>query len=144
VGAVVMGESAERTGSQPNLIVIFNHALTDDQIEDARRTLAIHEIILPPEAMNRVWSQIPADLEGLDAYLDGVRAWLAASARPGDFVLVQGDFGATYLLVRFSLQSGYIPVYSTTTRQANEQRLPGGEVRMTHDFRHRIFRRYGR
>ena len=129
---------------KPKLVVIFNHTLTSVQIDDARCALAIDAIILPPEEVKRAWAQIPATLEAIDDYLAGVRNWLSSTAEPGDYVLVQGDFGATYLLVRFALERGYVPLYSTTTRQANEVRLPNGEVRITHDFRHQIFRRYGR
>lgn len=133
----------ELTPTLPNLLVLFNHTLTEGQIEDAKRTLAVQQILEPPVAIAQAWSQIPADLESLADYLGDTRAWLARTAKPGDYVLVQGDYGATYLMARFALEQGYIPVYSTTTRQANERVLPSGEVRVTHDFRHRIFRRYG-
>jgi len=134
----------ELTPTRPNLLVLFNHTLTDGQIEDARRTLAVGDILEPPVAIVQAWSQIPAILENLDDYLSDTRDWLALTAKPGDYVLVQGDYGATYLMVRFAFEKGYLPVYSTTIRQANEERLSGGEVRVTHDFRHRIFRCYGR
>lgn len=70
-------------------------------------------------------------------------AWLAMTAHQGDYALVQGDFGATYLAVRFAFKQGLIPVYSTTQRQAEEEHLPDGSVRLVHRFEHCMFRRYG-
>ncbi len=131
------------TPIRPNLLVLFNHTLTDDQIEDARLTLAVGKILEPPAAIVWSWAQIPANLERLADYLGPIRDWLTLTASSGDYVLVQGDYGATYLMAMFALEKGYIPIYSTTIRQANEERLAGGEVRVTHDFRHRIFRCYG-
>lgn len=140
---LTVAQMQKQRSSKARLLVLFNHTLTAEQIEDARRTLAVGEILTPPRAIVERWAQIPANLADLADYLNDVRDWLALTATPGDYVLVQGDYGATYLMVRFSLERGCTPVYSTTIRQANEERLPSGEVRVTHDFRHRIYRRYG-
>lgn len=139
-----MSTETSTATARPKLLVIFNHSLTGEQRDDARQALGVEEIVLPPSEVCQAWAQIPADLPDLATYLTPIRAWLAETARPGDYVLVQGDFGATYLLVRFALAAGYVPIYSTTARQAREERLPGGEVRVSHDFRHRIYRRFGR
>lgn len=85
----------------------------------------------------------PAGSPGLADYLAPVRDWLAQTAQPGDYVLIQGDFGATYLMVRYALENGLIPVYATTRREAHETLQPDGSVRLTHTFRLQQFRRYG-
>ncbi len=131
------------TFTMPNLFVLFNHTLTAAQEADARAALGVVEIVLPPDEIRRLWSRVPPDSETLSGYLAPVRAWLAGEAGPGDFVLVQGEFGATFLMVSFCLKRGLVPVYSTTDRQAVEKRLPGGTVRLQHVFRHVRFPRYG-
>jgi hypothetical protein len=55
----------------------------------------------------------------------------------------QGDFGATYLMVRFALEQGLIPIYATTRRKAREESQADGAVKLTHHFQHQTFRKYG-
>ncbi len=127
-----------------NLIVLFNHTLTPAQEADARSGLGVARIIEPPTEIRRLWAQVPPEPDDLAEYLAPVREWLDATAAAGDFVLVQGEFGATFLLVRFCLESGFVPVYSTTRREAQEERLPDGSVAVHHVFSHVRFRIYGR
>ena len=128
---------------EKKLFHIFNHTLTDAQVDDAREHLGVERIVSPPERLRNLWRQVPADLEGIDGYLAPVKDWLAAEGRPGDFVLVQGDFGATWIMVNHAFKLGLVPVYSTTERQAEETITGDGAVRLVHHFRHRRFRRYG-
>jgi hypothetical protein len=86
---------------------------------------------------------VPPGLEKIEAYLEPIRAWVIESAQLGDFLLVQGDFGAVYLMVRFALEKGLIPIYSTTERVAAEEHKEDGSVTLTHHFRHVRFRKYG-
>lgn len=126
----------------PTLFLIFNHTLTPDQERDARKTLGVSRIVQPPETVAALWAQIPPELPALDRYLDPVKQWMGKAAVPGDVVLVQGDFGACYRVVRMALQLGMVPVYSTTRREAVESQQTDGSIRLTHHFRHVRFRRY--
>ena len=126
-----------------NFFIFFNHTLTKAQVDDARNRLCVERIVSPPERLRNLWRQVPADLEGIDGYLAPVKDWLAAEGRPGDFVLVQGDFGATWIMVNHAFKLGLVPVYSTTERQAEETITGDGAVRLVHHFQHRRFRRYG-
>jgi hypothetical protein len=126
----------------PILFLIFNHSHTPAQEQTARAELGIGGIQLLPDNLRNLWAQIPADLPTLDGYLTPLKVWLAATARQGDFVLIQGDFGATYLMVRFSLERGLIPVYATTRREATEERGEDGAVMIIHRFRHVRYRNY--
>jgi hypothetical protein len=125
------------------LFLLFNHQFTPFQETDARTSLGVDPIVSLPPDLQALWSNIPPELPGVKEYLDPVRDWLAALARTGDFVLIQGDFGACRLMVNFSLDQGLIPLYSTTERQAMEEHRPDGSVKLVHHFQHRIFRRYG-
>lgn len=127
----------------PRLYLLFNHRLTAEQEQDAYVSLQVKEMVPPPAALQDLWRQIPADLETLDDYLRPVREWLAAAAAKGDYALIQGDFGACFLMARFAIERGLIPIYSTTRREAVEQSRPDGTVRLVHHFRHRRFRTYG-
>jgi len=126
-----------------DLFLIFNHRFTAAQEIAARRQLGIERIVPLPSNLQKLWSQIPPDLPGLYPYLQPLQEWLAAQARPGDYVLIQGDFGASYLMVGFAFELQLIPVYATTSRQAVEELQPDGSVKMTHHFQHQMFRIYG-
>lgn len=127
----------------PALILLFNHRLTARQEEDARDSLGIGSITQPPADISMVWSQVPPDTAELTGYLAPVFSWLAATARPGDFVLVQGEFGATCLAVGEAFRLGLVPVYSTTRREAVEKHLADGRVEIRHTFSHVRYRKYG-
>ena len=126
-----------------SLFLIFNHTFTDSQRSDAEASLGVERIVSLPEELQAVWSSIPPKVKEIRHVLAPVREWLASKAQEGDYVLIQGDFGATYLMVESALELGLIPVYSTTVREADEELQPDGTVKLTHRFRHRMFRKYG-
>jgi len=133
----------QRRPLQKRLFALFSHQLTDLQRNDAHRSLGVAEFVWLPPGLQALWRQIPAELEGIDGYLSPFKEWLAAEGRAGDYVLIQGDFGATWIMVNHAFQLGLVPVYSTTERQAGETITADGAVQLVHHFRHRRFRRYG-
>jgi len=128
----------------PDLYLIFNHKVTRLQEEDANLSLGITNIVELPEVLKEMWRNIPPLLPEIADYLQPVKLWLRSHAQANDFVLIEGDFGACYLMVRFAVENGLVPVYSTTFREAEEEYGEDGSVRLVHRFEHRIFRRYGR
>ena len=126
------------------LFLIFNHDLTELQREDALSSLGVNRIVDLPSDLKLLWRQIPPDLEGIDGYLGPLKEWLVEKSDKGDFVLIQGDFGAVYIMVNFAFDNGLAPVYSTTDRRAIEKHATDGSVELTHNFRHMCFRRYER
>ena len=128
----------------PSLFLIFNHQFTPDQEADARRTLEVTRFIPLPEELQEQWSNVPPDFTALTDYLKPLHDWISVQAQAGDFVLIQGDFGACCLMVNFALENSLVPVYSTTKREAEEEYGQDGSIKLTHRFEHRIFRKYGR
>jgi len=126
----------------PKLIVLFNHTLTAAQEADARAGLGVEDIVEPPDDIKKAWANVPPEPDDISGWLAPVRKWLLAVARSGDFVLVQGEFGATFQMVGFCFARGLTPVYSTTRREAREEHLPGGAVEVRHLFSHVRFRMY--
>jgi hypothetical protein len=126
----------------PTLFLLFSHTLTEEQRADARRTLGVRRFVRLPADLQARWSAVPPDADRIDAHLQPVLDWLAAQARPGDYVLAQGDFGAIFLAVTFALGRGLRPIYATTARQVRETRRPDGQVEVQRVFRHARFRPY--
>ena len=117
--------------------------MTMDQIKDAELSLGITTFVEMPDNLKELWRQIsplPAEIHNL---FEPLRQWLENAARPLDFVLIQGDFGATWLMVDFAFKHGLVPVYATTRRKARETVQPDGSVVTEHIFMHQRFRRYG-
>jgi len=126
-----------------SLYLLFNHELTSLQEKDALVSLGVELIKDPPSDLKSMWRQIPPDLRGVDSYLQSVKNWLKKFAEKGDYVLIQGDFGACFIMVNFALKQSLIPIYSTTEREAVEEHGENGSIKLTHQFKHHIFRRYG-
>lgn len=128
----------------PNsLFLIFNHRLTEIQIKDAHRSLGVNRIIELPPDLEKLWQQIPVDLLKIDDYLSPIKTWLSERSSTSDYALIQGDFGATFIMVKFAFEKGLIPIYSSSRREAVEEHNDEGTVKLTHNFKHVMFRKYG-
>jgi hypothetical protein len=124
------------------LLVLFNHSLTPAQYTDAEASLGITKVLLPSEELSWLWANIPPEVDSLSTALTPVYLWLAECGQPGDYVLIQGEFGATTMLVQEALRLGLKPVYATTERRAVEERMENGDIQLSHCFRHVRFRQY--
>ena len=123
-------------------ILIFSHELTAEQERELREKWCVTDIATMPEDISKRWKNVPPDLPSLKEYVRPLLEWLVKVALPGDLVLVQGDFGATYITVNFAMKIGLVPVYATTSRQVKERNMPGGVVEQSRIFSHRMFRKY--
>ena len=126
-----------------SLFLIFNHNITPAQESDARSSLGVERILKMPSDIREIWEQIPPDMEKIDDYLFPVKDWLAQNSVINDYALIQGDFGACYIMVDFAFRIGLVPIYSTTKREAVEQQDDDGTIKLVHHFQHQIFRRFG-
>ena len=126
------------------VVLLFSHTLTSDQMEELNRRWNVSKVIHLPQELQRLWSEIPPSLESLSDYLRPIFDWFEHVANPGDISLIQGDFGAVYLMVRKALDLGLVPLYATTRREVHEVSMPDGSVRQERVFRHERFRVYGR
>jgi len=124
------------------LFLLFNHTLTEAQKHDAEISLHIDQYVYMPGKLRAFWENIPPE-GNIDAeILDAVNSWLLENASADDYILVQGDFGAVFYVVDFCLQHGLVPVYSTTSRNYEEKRLPDAYIESRHVFRHVQYRKY--
>lgn len=123
------------------MLLIFSHKLTELQINDARETLGVEEFQYLPEDLQHIWSNISPDREDINPLLEGIIKWLDI-AHTDDYILVQGDFGATYKIVKYCKSKGLKAVYSTTKREAIEKTDVDGKIYLTHKVSHLRFREY--
>src|SRR3990170_3156324 len=103
-----------------NMLLVFSHELTPEQIEDARTTLNINEFVPLPSDLQKLWQNIPSGEPSITSYMEHFRRFVEDNADKGDYALIQGDFGAVYLMVNVAFSLGLIPVYSTSERDVVE------------------------
>jgi hypothetical protein len=64
-----------------------------------------------------------------------------SSAKDGDLVIIQGEYGSTFSLVDFALKKKLVPVFAATKRIAKEEQ--NGEIVLRHYiFEHVRFKKY--
>lgn len=125
------------------LHLFFSHRLTDVQEKDAFHSLGVSEICYLPPDLQKQWSRIPPELEKLIDILPSFRRYIQEQTEKGDYLLIQGDFGMTYQIVRLALETNRVPVYATTRRESTEVKEVDGKVSKTLTFQHIRFRIYG-
>ncbi len=125
-------------------LILFNHRLTDEQELDAIDLLGVKEFSFPPVEIGTLWKSLPPDAEKIGQVLRPVFQWIDMEGGTGDYLLVQGDFGATYLVVEYARARDLKPVYATTRRISREIEHEDGSIEIVHRFRHVRFREYGK
>lgn len=119
---------------------LLNHELTQNQILELKGNFGAEKIEYPPESLSKMWSQIPA-VEEIDMnVINAVVNWLS-SANQNDVLIVQGEFGSTFMIVDYALKRNLIPVHAVTRRVAQESR-EGEIVKRQYVFEHVCFRKY--
>ncbi|MGI6681149.1 MAG: CRISPR-associated protein Csx20 [Bdellovibrionota bacterium] len=125
-----------------SFITLFNHHLTLEQELDAKEHLLVDNFIYPNSEIQKAWGEVPANVISLKNYLSPIISWLKNIGKEKDFLLVQGDFGATFYMVECAFKLGLIPIYATTKREAIEETLETGEIKISRIFKHVMFRKY--
>jgi len=123
------------------MILLFSHTLTPEQKEDAKKTLKVDKFISLPENLQKLWSNVPPEIENLDNYLEPIFNYLRKNLKKGDFVLVQGDFGVTCKTAEFVKSLKTVPVYATTKREVVEKK-ENNKIVKTSIFKHIRFRKF--
>jgi len=123
------------------LYLIFSHTLTAEQEQDAIERFGIEEIVQLPEALLALWSHIPAENRTVKPYIKEILMHLGTLTK-NDYVLVQGDFGATYIVVDFVKEKGATAIYATTQRNVIEKKEDNQSIK-TSIFKHVRYRVYG-
>ncbi len=122
------------------MFLLFSHKLTDEQIKDAKENWGIEEFIYLPETLQKIWSNIPPEIEDIKPLLEDIKQFLKDKANKGDIVLIQGDFGAVVEMVEF-VRFWLVPVYATTKRISKEIEKDDKIVKVS-EFKHVRFRKY--
>ncbi|NLY76735.1 MAG: hypothetical protein GX080_01440 [Tissierellia bacterium] len=126
-----------------NLLVIMSHQLSDTQIEEAKEVLKVHSIKELPSQLQEIWSNVDPEGELPTGILEPIKDWILKESREKDYVLVQGDFGASFYIVDYCFNIKRIPIYATSMRKV-EERVEGNITITDRIFKHVNFRKYVR
>lgn len=125
----------------PDLYLIFSHELTNKQKKEAYETLGAKLIHYLPEKLSKLWSNVSPDMPKVSDHIKPIIKWLESRVKEGDYILVQGDFGATYIIVKWAFSKKCIPLYATTNRKINET-FNEEKIIVKREFEHVRFRLY--
>ena len=123
------------------MILVFSHKLTQEQKDDAIENFGIKEFLSLPKELQNIWSNISPDIQTLEKLLEPIKEFIKNNSKKDDVVLVQGDFGAVYIMVNFVKDLELLGVYATTKREAKEYQENGKLIKQS-IFKHRRFREY--
>jgi len=124
-----------------NIFILINHILTERQLAQLHEIYGSEcKIIFPPENVKIYWSQIPPKTTLENEKINQITKWLS-QAKEQDVLLVQGDFGATFVIVDYALKNNLIPIQSVTKRIETEEK-DGEKVYKHYVFEHECFREY--
>lgn len=123
------------------MILLFSHKLSDEQRRDAQSKLGVTEFIILPDELQKVWSNVPSNLDSILQILQPVKMFLLENSSVNDTVLIHGDFGMVYNMVNFCKQNKLIPVYATTKRDSVEY-VKNNKTLKESIFEFRRFREY--
>jgi len=122
------------------MLLLFSHTLSDEQKEQAYG-FGVTDFVSLPKELQYLWSNIPPDEGDIPSYLAPLKKWFIQTVKKGDYVLIQGDFGACYHMANFAKNHNAIAVYATTKRVVSETKQ-NGQTLKTSIFEHIRFREY--
>ena len=104
------------------LLIISNHKLTNEQITDAHKSLNVDKIEYLPEKLKDKWGNINPEFSDDEVYLhiEPILHFIHKNVNIDDYVLVQGEFTASFSVVDTIFKLGAIPIVATTERVVKE------------------------
>ena len=140
--SILCGESNnDKQSKDKQLLLIFSHELTEGQKKEAIERFNISKFIKPDTELLNKWANVPPHIEDLNEYIEDFKRWIDEKGQPGDYALVQGDFGATVSMVDYCIFKNITPIYATTERNVVEEKI-GETIKISREFKHVMFRKY--
>ena len=123
------------------MILLFSHNLTNLQIEDAKASLQVEEILYLPANLQEIWSNVNPEIDEREN-LEEIKKYLKLKLNKDDYVLIQGEWGYSYDMVKWSKNESFVPIYSASRRDYQEEVDNEGNVINTHIFKHVKYKIY--
>lgn len=123
------------------LFVLLSHQLNEQQIEDAKDSLKVSDIVYLPTDLQAIWSNVDPfgdfDRSILDPIFNYIADYPTIKTKK---LLVQGELSATINMVDWANRENYLAYYATTKRCSEDMIDAEGTVYTNKIFEHVQFR----
>ena len=117
-------------------LLLFSHQLTENQEKELVENFKVKKIISLSSELQKMWSNVSIK-ENYKENLEKIKKYIEEN----DVMLVQGNWGYTYNIVKWSIEKKLVPVYSYTERNVEEIK-DGENVKKISYFKHVKFIEY--
>lgn len=121
-------------------LLVFSHQLTENQEKELNGEYNVKQIEKLPENLQNIWSNVTIG-ESYKENLEKIKEYISKNFYIGDILVIQGNWGYTYNLVKWAIKNDYLPLYSYTERNVEEIK-DGEDVKKISYFRHVKFLKY--
>ena len=121
-------------------LLLFSHQLTDNQEKELIKDFEVKKIVSLTSELQEMWSNVSIKKNYMEN-LKKIKEYIKNNFNKNDVMLIQGNWGYTYNLVKWSIDNELIPVYSYTERNVEEIK-DGENVKKISYFKHIKFIKY--
>ena len=107
---------------EKKVLLVFSHQLTENQEKELIEEYGVKQIESLPEELQNMWSNVSIKKDYKEN-LEKIKKIVKENFGKKDIILIQGNWGYTYNLVKWSIKNGLIPVYSYTERNVEEIKM---------------------
>ena len=84
-------------------LLVFSHQLTENQKKELIEKYGVKKIESLPEELQNIWSNVSIKKDYKEN-LEKIKEFVKENFDKGDIILVQGNWGYTYNLVKWSIE----------------------------------------
>ena len=121
-------------------LLLFSHQLTENQEKELVENFKVKKILSLSSELQEMWSNVSIK-ENYKENLEKIKKYIEENFNENDVMLVQGNWGYTYNIVKWSIEKRLVPVYSYTERNVEEIK-DGENVKKISYFKHVKFIEY--
>ena len=121
-------------------LLLFSHQLTENQEKELVENFKVKKIISLSSELQEMWSNVSIK-KNYKENLEKIKKYIEENFNENDVMLVQGNWGYTYNIVKWSIEKRLVPVYSYTERNVEEIK-DGENVKKISYFKHVKFIEY--
>ena len=100
-------------------LLLFSHQLTDNEEKELIKDFEVKKIVSLTSELQEMWSNVSIKKNYMEN-LKKIKEYIKNNFNKNDVMLIQGNWGYTYNLVKWSIDNELIPVYSYTERNVEE------------------------
>ena len=135
-----MEKKIDELNTRRKALLVFSHQITENQKKELTEEYSVKKIEKLPDNLQNTWSNVTIG-ESYKENLEKIKEYISKNFHIGDILVIQGNWGYTYNLVKWAIENEYLPVYSYTERNVEEIK-DGEDVKKISYFRHVKFLKY--